>query len=183
MNKVFETYFRELRRYRILCESLFSILENSVTVKEGNVGEFTLKPTQKTILAEILHLKQDTFPKFYISLPPDSWIEPSLGQIEYNGEVWIFNFHGMGLSFSQGDTTDTSRDISIEFSMQGKIAITEWTTLLFFKTNCQGLPEYQEILGARKELFLQAIENGHLIPIEPLLSGDDQTYDFGETLR
>ncbi len=183
MNTIFETYIRELRRYQVLCESLFSILENNVSVKEGSLSGFTLKPTQKSILAEILQLEQDTVPKFRIALPPHSWVQPAAGQIKANGEVWEFKFHGMGLSFGYGDSVDNWKDVSIEFSKQGKIAVTEWTTLLFFKTNCQGLPEYQEIYAAKKDLFLQAIENNYLIPIEPLLTGDDQTYDFGEKLR
>jgi hypothetical protein len=182
METVFEAYIHELRCYKILCESLFFVLENNVTLKEGKVGDFTIKPTRKTILAEIQYLKQDTFPKFYIPLPPDSWVEPSIGQIEYDNGKWKFNFHGMGLSFNQGENIDNLRDVSIEFSAQGKIAVTEWTTGLFFKTNCQALPQYQEFLDKKQGLFQQAVENGYLISIEPLLPGDDQTYVFGEKL-
>lgn len=182
MDKVFQAYIQELHRYKTLCESLFSMLEKSVTIKEGSYGDFTIKPTQKSILAEILYFDQDIAPKSYLGLPPHVWVEPSRGQVEFNGEVWRFNFHGMGLSFGQGDSVDNWKDVSVEFSKIGKFAATEWTTHLFFQTNCRDLPEYQIFINYRREFFLQSIENNYLIPIESLMPGDDQTYDFSNTL-
>ena len=182
MNAVFEIYVRELRHYQILCESLFSVLEKNISIKEGCLGDFTLKPTQKSILAEILHLEQDTHPKFFVALPPHSWVEPPEGQIKFNKEVWEYKFHGMGLSFGHGDSVGNWKDVSIEFSRQGKIAVTEWTTYLFFKTNYRDLPDYQVLLNKQKDFFMEAIRNDYLLPVEPLLVNDDQAYDFSKKL-
>ena len=173
METILELYHHELRRYSTLQQILHAEMEKVIDLVPAKVP-FPYSPTRGSLLAEIAAM-----PKTPIAIPPMELVKPQTGSVQFDREAWQFSFHGMGVSFSHGETATDTRDVSVEYSHRGQIALTEWTAWKFFNTMCREIEVFKTIrdsYNAHRPFLQKAVEHGLLIPVPPLLDGDDQTY-------
>jgi hypothetical protein len=163
-------YIAIVHRYSHQLRTLYRHLEPSIHLKRLVHGDVDFTPTERTITQQIQQWPKDMF-----LYPPVAWAHPPKGTFFFADQPWSFAFHGAGLSFFQ---EATQLDVSGEFSKNGTLAITEHTVWCYLSTDPTGSPGFAA-MASLHELYFKEVEARHLIvPVPPLLEGDDQTYSF-----
>lgn len=122
-----ETYLGSVIKFHALQLALFAKLAPSLKFRTANVSEYKVIPTQTSIISQI-----KAWPDSVYLLPLGSWIEPRQGIIELDNEIWQFTLHGtQEISFIH---QRTGQDVTLTFSAQGDIGITEWGMRIFLQT-------------------------------------------------
>jgi len=105
-------------------------------------------------------------------------VEPRKGECRYQGSVWSYAFHGGGLSFF---LAQPERDVSGEFSRNGTLGMTEYTTQCYISDKATTTPRLQRIL-LHHEAYFQEIATQNIIkPAPPFFDGDDGVYVIAGT--
>jgi hypothetical protein len=161
-------YIAILHQYGDLLRRLYVHLEPSIRLQRLVHGALDFMPTAPTIKQQI-----QQWPDALFRYPPVAWVHPRKGTLMVDGQPWSFAFHGAGLSFFQAAT---QCDVSGEFSSNGILAITEHTAWCYLSTNPTNTANFAALGSLHKLFFKEAEARQVLIPISPLLAGDDQTY-------
>ncbi len=171
MNVLLETCLTELQEYHKLYKDLCHTLEAVIQLKPVEKFSCKFKPSKSSIGEEIKH-----YPKEEFLLPPAAWVNPRKGQIEYKNQTWEFAFHGGGLSFF--DNQVPPKDISVEFSRDGDVALTAWTFRCYLESVSiqKNEPTYKDIVEQCVELLDELVELDYLVPVTPVLIMDDPTF-------
>ena len=158
---LFELYLDKLRYYQKLQVSLASIVDPIITLKPTNQSSYHFVPTESSISEQLKHWPKNT----PIFLPLPLWVEPQKGIIEFNDEKWEFFFHGsQGLTFTN---IHTDQDISIEYTTNGDLGITKWTTQLFLESSKSEDPNFRKLVSQHSRLFEELVKQGYLMKIPP----------------
>jgi hypothetical protein len=161
-------YIAILHQYSDQLRRLYAHLEPSIRLQQLVHDELDFMPTAPTITQQI-----QQWPDALFLYPPVAWVHPRKGTLIMDDQSWSFAFHGAGLSFFQAAT---ECDISGEYSSNGTLAITQHTAWCYLSTNPTNTTNFAA-LGSLHELFFKEAEAQQmLIPVPPLLAGDDQTY-------
>lgn len=161
MMSLLKPYLDKLQLYQNLQISLTSVLNSMLTLKPTIKSDYSFAPTETSIPNQIKHWPEGT----PILLPLPLWVEPQQGTVELDSEVWRFLFHGsQGLSFIN---VNSEQEVSIEYTVEGDIGITEWTTQVFLESSNFNEPNTYKLISQHKKLFKELIELGYLVEVPP----------------
>lgn len=165
---LFRLYINIVQEYYERLQLLYSQVEMLVRMTEFTHHGTHFTPTEVTIFQQIRHLPREAYDH-----PPVAWVEPNRGILIYEGDTWDYAFHGGGLSFFE---QASERDISGEFARTGELAITEYTTSLYFAGIPTKTPDWRE-LSIHNELYFEEMKTQKIVyPVPPFFEGDDNTY-------
>jgi hypothetical protein len=163
------TPFSELLAvYNPQCMRLYTALEPYLTITPFTHAQTVFIPTEKTVAEQLKRWPNDQ----PIS-PPVAWVTPRKGQLDVDGTVWSYAFHGAGLSFAHRTST---LDVSVEFARTGEAAMTQWTFRCYLESMDPEPSHAAAMLPLLDMLFDYAVEQQTIRPVPPLIDGDDQTY-------
>ena len=168
-------YIAFLHQYSDLLRRLYVDLEPSIRLRRLVHGALDFMPTAPTITQQI-----QQWPDALFIYPPVAWVHPRKGTLILDDQSWSFAVHGAGLSFFQAVT---ECDVSGEFSSNGTLAITQHTVWCYLSTNPTHTANFAALGSLHEFLFKEAEARQVLIPVPPLLAGDDQTYHVVEGNR
>jgi hypothetical protein len=169
-DKLLTEYIAILHQYNDLLRRLYVHLEPSIRLQRLIHGSLDFMPTASTITQQIQQWPNDLF-----LYPPVAWVHPRKGTLVVDDQSWSFAFHGAGLSFFQAMA---ECDVSGEFASNGTLAITQHTVWCYLSSNPTNSANFATIGSLHELYFKEAEARQVLIPVAPLLAGDDQTYQL-----
>ncbi len=163
-----EIYTKLVYEYYFILQLFYQKIEQIAKPKNTSYGGIYFTPTETTITRQI-----QQWPQHLFLFSPASWVEPRKGEYIYQGALWSYAFHGGGLSFF---LAPSERDVSGEFSRNGSLGITEYTTQCYISDKATNMPRLQEIL-VHHDLYFHKLAAQNIIYLVPsFFDGDDEVY-------
>jgi hypothetical protein len=148
-------YVNELEKLIDMQQKLVPIAAGLVHLKPAKFGSLEFSPMTNNISEQIRN-----WPNSIHFIPIDSWIEPSVGTIEFSNDTWEFSFQTQQVSFvNLRDKTY----VRAEYSVRGDIGITPWVIRLFLEFSFKNGQIKEHVLVERSdEFFSYLIDSGNI---------------------
>lgn len=158
MDPQLEQYLQILLAFHTKQVNLMNKLAPVLKFKPASVAGQHFTPTENSLEAQI-----KAWPDSIYLFPLGSWIEPRQGVVELADGVWRFTLHGtQEISFIH---QQTNQDVTVTFSAQGDIGLSEWDMRVFLETSQEWQAEMIAATNAR--LFAALVEQGVLTAVPP----------------